>query len=84
LTAIALFDWQRRTKEAKEDKVTFDRGEVITDIEQIDPGWSKGVCRGRIGLFPANYVEIQLLPENKTGAAIYEDIGDYENIIILG
>ncbi len=25
---------------------------------QIDEGWWRGECRGRAGLFPANYVEL--------------------------
>ena len=26
---------------------------------QVDEGWWRGECRGRVGLFPANYVELQ-------------------------
>ena len=26
---------------------------------QIDDGWWRGECHGRVGLFPANYVELQ-------------------------
>lgn len=55
LTAVALFDYQADD----DDELTFDPGELITDIEQIDPGWWKGQARGKIGLFPANYVELQ-------------------------
>ena len=57
LSAVALFDYQADD----EDELTFDPGEVITEIEQIDPGWWKGVARGKIGLFPANYVELKTL-----------------------
>ena len=34
--------------------------ETITDIEQLDPGWWRGVRQldGSYGLFPANYVEL--------------------------
>ena len=44
---------------ADDDELTFDPEEVITNIEQIDPGWWRGTCRGKTGIFPANYVELQ-------------------------
>ncbi|KAF6776390.1 hypothetical protein AHF37_03393 [Paragonimus kellicotti] len=43
----------------EDDELTFSVGELITEIEKIDQGWWKGVCRGKIGLFPANYVHEQ-------------------------
>ncbi|ELU11497.1 hypothetical protein CAPTEDRAFT_50443, partial [Capitella teleta] len=54
-TAVALYDYQA----ADDDELTFDPGELITNIEFIDPDWWKGQCRGAVGLFPANYVELQ-------------------------
>ncbi|CAH2091448.1 unnamed protein product [Euphydryas editha] len=57
LTARALYDYQA----ADESEITFDPGDIITHIEQIDAGWWQGLGpRGLFGLFPANYV--QLLP----------------------
>jgi len=55
LTAVALWDYEAE----EDDEVTFDPGEIITHIEMIDEGWWKGTCRGRTGIFPANYVELQ-------------------------
>uniref|UniRef100_A0A8C3B1N2 Hematopoietic cell-specific Lyn substrate 1 n=1 Tax=Cyclopterus lumpus TaxID=8103 RepID=A0A8C3B1N2_CYCLU len=43
-----------------EDEISFSPDDVITHIEMIDEGWWKGQCHGRIGLFPAAYV--QLMP----------------------
>ena len=43
---------------AAEDEITFDPGDIITDIEEIDDGWWMGSCHGARGLFPANYVEL--------------------------
>lgn len=54
LTAIALYDYQA----AEEDEISFDPDELITNIECIDEGWYRGKCRGKIGLFPANFVEM--------------------------
>lgn len=42
----------------EENEITFDPDEIITDIVQIDEGWWQGSCRGKVGLFPANYVEL--------------------------
>lgn len=42
---------------AADDEITFDPGDIITDIEEIDEGWWMGTCHGQRGLFPANYVE---------------------------
>lgn len=55
ITAIALYDYQA----AGDDEISFDPDDVITNIEMIDDGWWRGVCKGRYGLFPANYVELR-------------------------
>ncbi|CAH2039876.1 unnamed protein product, partial [Iphiclides podalirius] len=55
LTARALYDYQA----VDESEITFDPGDIITHIEQIDAGWWQGLGpRGVFGLFPANYVEL--------------------------
>ncbi|XP_026870278.2 src substrate cortactin isoform X4 [Electrophorus electricus] len=53
VTAVALYDYQA----AGDDEISFDPDDIITNIEMIDEGWWRGVCRGAYGLFPANYVE---------------------------
>ncbi|XP_016371837.1 src substrate cortactin isoform X3 [Sinocyclocheilus rhinocerous] len=55
MTAVALYDYQA----AGDDEISFDPDDVITNIEMIDEGWWRGVCRGTYGLFPANYVEVR-------------------------
>jgi len=54
LCARAVYDYQADA----EDEISFDPGEIITNIDQIDDGWWQGSCRGKTGLFPANYVEL--------------------------
>nr|CAD7195856.1 unnamed protein product [Timema douglasi] len=40
-------------------EITFDPGDIITHIDQIDEGWWQGLGPdGTYGLFPANYVEL--------------------------
>ncbi|XP_076804643.1 drebrin-like protein B isoform X1 [Clavelina lepadiformis] len=55
LNARALYDYQAED----EGEISFDPGDIIYNIEQIDPGWWKGqTSDGSYGLFPANYVEL--------------------------
>ncbi|XP_037031899.1 drebrin-like protein [Bradysia coprophila] len=55
LKARALYDYQA----ADDSEITFDPGDVITHIDQIDEGWWQGLGPdGSYGLFPANYVEL--------------------------
>lgn len=54
VSARALYDYQA----SEDNEITFDPDEIITDIEQVDEGWWQGRCRGKFGLFPANYVEL--------------------------
>jgi hypothetical protein len=39
----------------------FKEGDRIEVIDSIDEGWWQGICHGKTGLFPVNYVE----PEKK-------------------
>lgn len=44
---------------ADESEITFDPGDIITHIDQIDEGWWQGLGPdSTYGLFPANYVEL--------------------------
>lgn len=44
---------------ADESEITFDPGDLITHIDQIDEGWWQGLGPdGAYGLFPANYVQL--------------------------
>lgn len=53
--AVSLYDYQA----SDETEISFDPGQIITHIDQIDPGWWQGLGPdGTYGLFPANYVEI--------------------------
>jgi hypothetical protein len=55
LQARALYDYQA----ADATEITFDPGDVISHIDQIDEGWWQGLGPdGTFGLFPANYVEL--------------------------
>ncbi|XP_075236868.1 actin binding protein 1 [Lycorma delicatula] len=55
LRAQALYDYQA----ADDTEISFDPGDIITHIDQIDAGWWQGMGPdGSFGLFPANYVQL--------------------------
>ncbi|NXM85763.1 HCLS1 protein, partial [Oenanthe oenanthe] len=54
ICAVALYDYQGDG----DDEISFDPEDTITHIEMVDEGWWRGRCRGRVGLFPANYVKL--------------------------
>ncbi|NXD30629.1 HCLS1 protein, partial [Spelaeornis formosus] len=54
IQAVALYDYQGDG----DDEISFDPDDTITHIEMVDEGWWRGQCRGRVGLFPANYVQL--------------------------
>ena len=54
ICAVTLYDYEAED----ESEITFDPGEVITNIEKPDSNWWQGKTQeGQFGLFPANYVE---------------------------
>ncbi|EXX51931.1 uncharacterized protein OCT59_023023 [Rhizophagus irregularis] len=54
--AIALYDYSA----SEENEISFSDGDIITDIEFVSEDWWRGKAPdGTVGLFPANYVELQ-------------------------
>ncbi|CAN0421007.1 unnamed protein product, partial [Ectocarpus fasciculatus] len=52
---IALFD-----HDAEEvDELPFKEGERIEVVDSSDEGWWQGICNGKTGLFPVNYVQAE-------------------------
>ncbi|XP_052099389.1 drebrin-like protein B isoform X2 [Mytilus californianus] len=55
VTVTALYDYQA----TDDTEISFDPGDIITNVEMIDEGWWTGTGpNGHTGMFPANYVEV--------------------------
>ena len=52
-TVKALYDYTA----GDADELSFDDGDIITNVEDVDDGWAAGDCNGKHGLFPTNFVE---------------------------
>ncbi|XP_048869547.1 GRB2-related adapter protein 2a [Brienomyrus brachyistius] len=53
LQVRALYDF----KAEEEDELGFHAGDLIEVLNRSDASWWKGKLRGKVGLFPTNYVE---------------------------
>ena len=38
-------------------QLQFEKGDLITVTKKVEGGWWEGVCSGKVGWFPGNYVE---------------------------
>ncbi|CAG0887516.1 unnamed protein product [Cyprideis torosa] len=55
---VCLACSEATSKQPDTDEISFDPGDIITEVELIDEGWWRGTSRGKTGLFPANYVQL--------------------------
>ena len=40
------------------DEISFEKGDVITDIVVVYEGWCVGTCHEERGMFPVSYVDL--------------------------
>ena len=53
-TGTAMYDFEGQT----DDDLSFRLGDTIELVEQIDDNWIKGKLNGKVGLFPAGFIEV--------------------------
>lgn len=54
IAVVALNDFTKK----RNRELTFTKGSIIYVLEKNENGWHKGVCKGKVGLFPANIVSV--------------------------
>lgn len=50
---VALYTYEA----SKPDDLSLTEGDIIYVMRRHDDGWCEGVCNGREGFFPENYVQ---------------------------
>ncbi|KAH7711835.1 ULK/ULK protein kinase [Aphelenchoides avenae] len=55
VVAIVVKDYRRMDP----GEINLNVGDLVTDIEQVNNGWWRGVCNGKFGTFPAKHVELR-------------------------
>ena len=63
----ALYDFH--TSETQE--IPLLTGDVVRVLRKVDDNWLKGSLHGKIGNFPANFVQTVQLPAISTGQKIF-------------
>lgn len=48
----------------EEDELSLRTGDVIRNVERCPGGWWRGELRGRVGLFPDNFVRVMGFSED--------------------
>ncbi|VDP70823.1 unnamed protein product [Schistosoma curassoni] len=43
------------------DELTIKKGDIIRDVSQFEEGWYIGCLNGRIGVFPDNFVKVNIV-----------------------
>ena len=42
-------------------ELSFNKGDIVSVIKQVDPNWYEAELNGRFGLVPSSYIEVGLL-----------------------
>jgi len=65
--AKANFDFEANDK----SQISFKRGDIIQVICRLNSGWWKGICNGKRGWFPSNFVqEIDFVQEKSRNSNV--------------
>ena len=53
--AVVTFQYDAQ----QDNELTLKVGQVLKNVHFIDEGWAKGELLGKVGMFPANFVELR-------------------------
>ena len=55
----------------QDNELTLRVGQVLKNVHLVDESWTEGELLGKVGMFPANFVELQkALPANRPFAPL--------------
>ena len=53
--AVVTFDYNAQ----QDDELTLRVGQVVKNVHVVEEGWAEGELLGKVGMFPANFVEMR-------------------------
>ena len=62
-------------------ELSFNAGVSILLLRRIDENWLEGKLDGKVGIFPANYVKIQL--GSPSGKQVFIKSGDQQDLMVV-
>lgn len=86
--AQALYDFEPDPSQPGE--LPLRKGDIVRVLERAYAEWWRGECRGRIGIFPVNWVQVlpdptpeQLAQEAQVEAGVFAQIGQVDQLLDL-
>lgn len=86
--ARALYDFTPDPSTPGE--LPFRKGDVIRILEKVYTEWWRGECRGRVGIFPVNWVEVipdptreELIREATVEHEVFSRVGEVDRLLEL-
>lgn len=61
-------------KQAHDDELNLNVGEIVNVIGEEEEGWWRGILNGKEGVFPSNFVEEQKISGAKANLSSKEDL----------
>jgi signal transducing adaptor molecule len=86
--ARALYDFDPDPNQPGE--LPLRKGDIVRVLDKTYAEWWRGECKGRVGIFPCNWVEPlpdlsedQLLAEARSEAAVFAQVGNVDRLLEL-
>lgn len=88
MRAQALYDFEPDPSQPGE--LPLRKGDIVRVLERAYAEWWRGECRGRIGIFPVNWVQVlpeptpeQLAQEAQVEASVFSQLGSVDQLLDL-
>lgn len=88
MRAQALYDFEPDPSQPGE--LPLRKGDIVRVLERAYAEWWRGECRGRVGIFPVNWVQVlpeptaeQLAQEAQVEASVFAQLGSVDQLLDL-